>query len=76
MCAKMQDERVQYDTCDATAGSGRFDFNGFCVDHRDSLMLHLEENSQSLENTINFRNNKVYYLTSNASVHTRYSQCI
>ena len=77
MCAKkIQDERVQYDTCDATAGSGRFKHNGYCVSPGSVLMLEIQKNSQSLRNTVNFRNNTVYYLTSNDNNKCAYQNLI
>ena len=54
---------IQYDTCNASAGSGRFNFNGFCF-AEGTIALTLTENSENLMNTINFENNKVYYLSS------------
>ena len=59
----LQTDQIQYDTCNATAGSGMFDYNGFCL-QGGSLMLTLTKNSQSLMNTVNFVDNSVYYLTS------------
>ena len=59
----MQTDRIQYDSCNANAGSGVFHYNGICFPGNPAL-LTLTENSQSLENTINFMNNQIYYLTS------------
>ena len=59
----IQDDQIQYDTCNASAGSGRFNFNGFCF-AQGIIELTLTENSQDLMNTITFENNKVYYLSS------------
>jgi hypothetical protein len=59
----LQTDRIQYDSCNASAGSGPIEYNGFCF--IDSLIrLTLRENSQDLENTVNFENNRVYFLTS------------
>ena len=56
-------DQAQYESCNAKAGSGEFNYNGFCRPY-GSLMLTLSENSVSLKNTINFENNSIYYLTS------------
>ena len=62
-CNVMQSDQSQYDSCNASAGSGLFLFNGFCLEG-DSLQLTLSRNSKSLSNTVNFENNRIYYLTS------------
>ena len=59
----MQTEQVQYDQCNASAGSGIYDYNGFCTTGVP-LMLELTENSQILMNTVNFENNHLYYFAS------------
>jgi hypothetical protein len=59
----MQTDRIQYDSCNASAGSGLFDYNGFCSSDR-ILRLTLTENSLSLENAVNFENNTIFFLTS------------
>ena len=62
----MQRERIQYDSCNASAGSGMFDYNGFCFPN-NPILLTLTETSQPLENTVNFMNNQIYFLTSRYS---------
>ena len=59
-----QADQIQYDNCNASAGSGVFRYNGFCFPGNPLIMLTLTQNSQILKNTINFVNNQVYYLTS------------
>ena len=59
----LQTDRVQYDKCNASAGSGVFEYNGYCFSG-SSLRLTLRENSQDLDNTVNFGNNQIYFLTS------------
>ena len=72
----LQKEFVQYDTCNATAGSGRFKFNGYCnpdnAIHDIRLMLTL--NSQNLMNTVNFMNNSFFYLTSMSHYNYSFSE--
>lgn len=58
-----QSDQVQFDTCNANAGSGMFDYNGFCLSG-GMLILTLTQNSQNLMNTVNFVDNSIYYLTS------------
>ena len=58
-----QTDHIQYETCNASAGSGKFKYNGYCLPG-DTLILTLTENSQSLMNTVNFQNNSVYFLSS------------
>ena len=59
----LQEELVQYSNCNADDGSGMFHYNGFCLVGGD-IMLMLTENSQDLDNTVNFENNRLYYFTS------------
>ena len=59
----IQTDQIQYDSCNASAGSGAFVYNGFCFSG-SSLRLTLRENSQDLDNTVNFESNRVYFLTS------------
>ena len=59
----LQTHQIQYDTCNAAAGTGMFDYNGFCLPG-GTLRLTLTKNSQDLMNTVNFVDNSVYYLTS------------
>ena len=59
----MQTQEIQYDSCNATAGSGVFEYNGICFPN-NPIMLTLTENSQYLRNTVNFDNNQAYFLTS------------
>ena len=59
----LQTDLIQYDNCNASAGSGVFKYNGFCFSG-STIMLTLRENSQSLDNTVNFENDRVYFLTS------------
>lgn len=59
----IQTEQVQYDQCNASAGSGIYDYNGFCTPGVP-LMIALTENSQILMNTVNFENNHLYYFAS------------
>ena len=61
--ANSQTDRIQHDSCNASAGSGVFKYNGNCIPGGPAL-LTLTENSQLLENTVNFLNNQVYFLTS------------
>ena len=58
-----QTDRIQYDSCNASAGSGAFVYNGICFPG-NPIMLTLKENSQDLTNTANFENNQTYFLTS------------
>ena len=66
LIANKQRERIQYDSCNASAGSGVFHYNGLCFPENPAL-LTLTEASQPLENTVNFMNNQVYFLTSRYS---------
>ena len=59
----MQTDLIQYESCNASEGSGLFQFVGFCFSGFQ-LALSLTENSQNLMNTINFENNRIYYFTS------------
>ena len=61
-------DQIQYDSCNASAGSGVFRFNGFCFLGNPLIMLTLTQNTQVLQNTVNFVNNQVYYLTSRYTV--------
>ena len=63
MYSNIQSEQSQYDSCNASAGSGLFLFNGFCLTN-DTLEFMLTINSQSLSNAVNFGNDRIYYLTS------------
>ena len=56
----MQFEEVQYDTCNATAGSGEYRYGGFCLGN-DELQLTIHVNPI---NIVSFQNNTTYYLTS------------
>ena len=58
-----QIDRIQYDSCNASAGSGVFSYNGICFPW-NPIMLTFKENSQDLTNTVNFMHNQVYFLTS------------
>lgn len=60
----MQTEKIQYDSCNASAGSGMFKYSGFCPAPGSDIRLTLTENSQDLTNTVNFINNSIYYFTS------------
>ena len=62
----LQNEFEQYDTCNASAGSGEFRYNGYCDSGigLDEVRLTLTLNSQDLVNTVNFMNNRFFYLTS------------
>ena len=65
----LQEELIQYDTCNASAGSGLFTYSGYCNgDTAPELMLTLTINSQNLMNTVNFKNNSLFYLTSTCMV--------
>ena len=59
----LQTDQIQYDNCNASASSGVSVYNGFCFSG-SSLRLTLRENSQNLDNTVNFENNQAYFLTS------------
>ena len=59
-----QTERIQYDRCNASAGSGQYTLNGFCPREGSTLFLTLTENSQNLMDTVNFENNNLYYFAS------------
>ena len=56
-------EEIQHNQCNASAGSGMYDYNGFCTTG-GAIMLTLRENSQTLMNTVNFENNHLYYFAS------------
>ena len=58
-----QAQEIQHNYCNASAGLGKYDYNGFCI-NGTTLMLTLTENSLSLTNTINFENNRLYYFAS------------
>lgn len=59
----IQAERIQYDSCNASAGSGVFNYNGLCFP-TNPVLLTFTENSQPLDNTVNFVNDHAYFLTS------------
>ena len=50
--------------CNASAGSGKYELNGFCYDGGKFFMLTLTQNSLDFNRVVNFRNNTLYYLTS------------